>query len=54
MLIWGMVLAKARNGLEAVESKDSSKVGGLLSNVTNLIMLIAASAVFKLVATISE
>ena len=53
MLIWGMVLTKARNGLEAVESKDSSKVGGLLSRVTSLILLIAASAFFKLVATIS-
>ncbi len=50
MAIWGMVLAKARSGLEAVETQDSSKVGGLLSKVTSLIVLIAVSAICKMVA----
>lgn len=50
MAIWGMVLAKARSGLEAVETQDTSKVGGLLSKVTSLIFLITISAICKMVA----
>lgn len=53
MFIWGLVLAKAKNGLEAAESKDSSKVGGILSKATSLIMLVVVSAVCKLIATMS-
>jgi hypothetical protein len=54
MMIWGLVLTKARAGLEAVESKDTSKVSGLLSRAVSLIALIAAAAIFKLVATMSQ
>lgn len=50
MAIWGMVLAKARSGLEAVETQDTTKVGGLLSKVTSLIVLITVSAICKMVA----
>jgi hypothetical protein len=54
MMIWGLVLTKARAGLEAVDSKDASKVGGLLSRAVSLIVLIGAAAIFKLVSTISQ
>jgi hypothetical protein len=54
MMIWGLVLTKARAGLEAAESKDTSKVSGLLSRAVSLIALIASAAIFKLVATMSE
>ena len=54
MFIWGLVLAKAKSGLEAVETQDTSKVGGLLSRATSLIMLIAMSAICKLVAITNE
>lgn len=54
MMIWGLVLTKARAGLEAVESNDASKVGGLLSRAVSLIVLIGAAAIFKLVATVSQ
>jgi len=54
VLIWGLVLAKARSGLEAVETKDTSKVSGLLSRVASLIGLIICASVFKLVASLTE
>lgn len=54
MMIWGLVLTKARAGLEAVESNDTSKVGGLLSRAVSLIVLIGAAAIFKLVSTVSQ
>jgi len=54
MTIWGLVLAKARSGLEAVETKDTSKVSSLFSRVVSLIVLICSAAVFKLIATATE
>lgn len=54
MMIWGLVLTKAKAGLEATESKDTSKVSGLLSRAVSLIALISAAAIFKLVATMSQ
>ena len=54
MAIWGLVLAKARSGLEAVETKDTSKVGSLLSRVVSLIVLICSASVFKLIANATE
>lgn len=54
VFIWGLVLTKARSGLEASDSKDSSKVGGLLQRATSLIALICASALFKLIAVMTD
>lgn len=54
MTIWGLVLAKARSGLEAVETKDTLKVSSLFSRVVSLIVLICSAAVFKLIANATE
>ena len=54
MTIWGLVLAKARSGLEAVETKDTSKVSSLFSRVVSLIVLICSAAIFKLIANATE
>jgi hypothetical protein len=54
MAIWGMVVSKARSGLEAVNTKDSSKVNGLLKKTTQLISLITFASIFKLIAVLME
>lgn len=53
IFIWGLVLTKAKSGLEAADSKESSQVGGLLSKALSMIVLIGVSAIFKLVANIT-
>jgi len=53
IFIWGLVLTKAKSGLEAADSSESGKVGGLLSKIMTMIVLIAVSALFKLVANIT-
>ena len=51
VFIWGLVLAKARSGMEAASSKDSGSVGGLLKKAAGLIFMIAIASVFQLLST---
>jgi len=51
VFIWGLVLAKARQGMEAAGTKDSGSVGGLLKKSAGVIFLIAVASVFQLMAT---
>jgi len=51
VFIWGLVLAKARSGMEAANTKDSGSVGGLLKKSAGLIFMIAAASVFQLLST---
>lgn len=53
IFIWGLVLTKAKSGLEAADTKESGTVGGLLSKAVSIIVLIGVSAIFKLVANIT-
>lgn len=51
VFIWGLVLAKARSGMEAATTKDSGNVGGLLKKSAGLMFLIGVASVFQLVST---
>ena len=51
VFIWGLVLAKARSGMEAANTKDSGSVGGLLKKSAGLIFLIGVASVFQLMST---
>lgn len=51
VFIWGLVLAKARSGMEAATTKDSGSVGGLLKKSAGLIFMIAIASVFQLMST---
>ena len=53
-LVWGLVLAKARQGMEAAGTKDSGSVGGLLKKSAGLMFMIAVASVFQLMATYSS
>ena len=48
VFIWGLVLTKARQGMEAANTKDSEKAGGLLKKSAGLIFMIVAASVFQL------
>ena len=44
--IWGLVVTKAKAGVEAASNKDASTVSGLVKKVRAICALIAAGAVF--------
>jgi len=46
--IWGLVVTKAKSGLAASNTKDSSVVGGLLKKTGSLIMMISIAAAFQM------
>lgn len=48
MLIWGLVVTKAKSGLNAVNSKDAASVGGFLKKTASLCGLILVAATFKI------
>ena len=50
VFIWGLVLAKARQGMEAASTKDSESVGGLLKKSAGLIFMIAVASAFQLLS----
>merc|ERR1712226_1657191 len=54
VFIWGLVLTKARQGMEAAGTKDSGSVGGLLKKSAGLIFMIAVASVFQLMSTYSS
>ena len=47
VFMWGMVLSKARSGLAAASSKDTSEVAGQLKKSGALILMITAASIFK-------
>lgn len=49
--IWGLVVAKARTGMEASTKSDSTTVGGLVSKVGTICGLIAAAALCQFMGT---
>jgi len=51
VFIWGLVLAKAKQGMAAVGTKDSGTVGGMVKKAAGLIFMIAAASVFQLMST---
>ena len=51
VFIWGLVLTKARQGMEAANTKDSEKAGGLLKKSAGLIFMIVAASVFQLLSS---
>jgi len=51
VFIWGLVLAKARQGMEAAGTKDSGSVGGLLKKSAGLMFLIAVASIAQLMST---
>jgi len=51
VFIWGLVLTKARSGMEAANTKDSGSVGGLLKKSAGLMFLIGIASVFQLLST---
>jgi len=48
VFVWGLVLAKANQGLSAASSKDSSVVGGTMKKAFTLIFMIVLGSVLKL------
>ena len=50
VFIWGLVLAKARSGMDAASQKDTGTVGGLLKRSAGLIFMIAIASVFQLLS----
>ena len=46
VFIWGLVLAKARSGMDAATQKDAGTVGGLLKRSAGIIFMIAIASVF--------
>ena len=46
VFIWGLVLAKARSGMDAASQKDAGTVGGLLKRSAGIIFMIAIASVF--------
>lgn len=51
--IWGMVIAKAKTGMEAATKNDSATVGGLLKKTGFVIAMIVAASVFQLMAAMN-
>ena len=51
VFIWGLVLAKAKQGMAAVGTKDSGSVGGMVKKAAALISMIAIASVFQLLST---
>jgi len=51
VFIWGLVLAKAKQGMTAASTKDSSSVGGLLKKSAGLIFLIVVASVCQLMSS---
>jgi hypothetical protein len=49
--IWGLVVTKAKAGVEAASNKDSNTVSGLVKKVGAICALIAAASVFQLMGT---
>ena len=44
--IWGLVVTKAKAGVEAAQNKDANTVSGLVKKVGAICALIAAASVF--------
>jgi len=44
VMIWGLVVAKAKSGVDAAQSKDASSVGGLVKKVGTICALIAVAS----------
>ena len=51
--IWGMVVSKAKSGLEAAGKNDSNSVGGLVKKIGTLCALIGVASVFQLMGTMN-
>jgi hypothetical protein len=49
--IWGLVVTKAKAGVEAASNKDANTVSGLVKKVGAICALIAAASVFQLMGT---
>lgn len=52
--IWGLVVTKAKAGVEAAQNKDSTTVSGLVKKVGAICALIAAASVFQLMGTMNS
>lgn len=52
--IWGLVLQKARKGVEAAGSKDTQTVSGLLKKGGMLVFMIAAASLCTFMANVNE
>jgi len=52
-MLWGLVVVKAKQGLNASDSKDHATVGNSLRKAAKLIVLIMVSACVKFVAELS-
>jgi len=52
--IWGLVITKAKAGVEAASNKDANTVGGLVKKVGAICALIAAASVFQLMGTMNH
>lgn len=51
VMIWGLVVAKAKSGVEAAQSKDAASVGGLVKKVGVICSLIAGASILQLMAS---
>ena len=49
--IWGLVVTKAKAGVEAAQNKDANTVSGLVKKVGAICALIAAASIFQLMGT---
>ena len=49
--IWGLVVTKAKAGVEAAQNKDASTVSGLVKKVGAICALIAAASIFQLMGS---
>jgi len=52
--LWGLVAAKAKQGMSAVSEKDPETVRGMLKKATNLIVLICFASLVKFGAEITN
>jgi uncharacterized membrane protein YidH (DUF202 family) len=51
--VWGLVVGKAKTGLEAATKNDSSTVGGLVKKVGAICALIAGASILQLMSTMN-
>lgn len=52
--IWGLVVTKAKAGVDAASSKDTTSVSGLVKKVGAICALIAAASIFQLMGTMNS